>query len=638
MAKTNTLRDEKQHFITTVGYFIIYLMIGIVPHIYRYMTFTPGESERIYFKEPLYADLYMLAKSQVFLLLAIILLGIFLYQLSAKEFKFKKDLTTMITGLFGLVIILSSVFSVYKDVVYWGAKDRFEGMFIWLAYLIVFIIVRHYAVDKIFVKNAQKIFVFSASVMAIFGLMQVFGYDIYTAGPLRWLAFPQEIAKDMRTYMTANVTEVGAVGALFNSNYFGVYSALASIVALYFAFTEEVKSSVYFGIAILQYGALIASKSEAALLGFAVALTLFVIVYGRQIVSRKLYVLLGLLLAVGMDRYLAMNLLYGQSGNAFWIYSLMLIGIVIGMSLHVLLSKRETIKLSLGKMSMVVGCISVLLIIVVINLAVHVTGDIGDKLVLKTLSFNQNIIMIEHINGSSLAVECLENGVNVYDETLTSQKPNMLGDNRLSYTIKNVTYNFVVKKFSNGYLLTFEQPFNMNVFFDGTSLRYVNPTSGVGLIEAPSRMNYYFEHGTAFTNRGYIWSTYLPIAKQYIALGKGLDSYLMGFPQNDYFGKTSFYNEGDSILVDKPHSLYIDLFYGVGIIGLVVSLLFAAYVASKYFYGLSLESHSNGYMIALLSVILMLVAGAFNDSTIPLTMLLGCFGGMGLMIHGEESK
>lgn len=636
MAKTNTMSGEKQNFVQMMGYFIVYLMTGVVPHIYRYMTFVPSENEGIYFKKPMYADLYMLAKSQVFLLLSVMLLCIFLYQLSSKQIKFKKDKLTIVTAVFGLSIVLSSAFSVYKDIVYWGAKDRFEGMFVWLAYLVIFTIIRHYSVDKTFVKKNQKIFVFSASIMAIFGLMQVFGYDIYTAGPLKWLAFPQDIAKDMASYMTANVTEAGAVGALFNSNYFGVYSAFATIMALYYAFTEEKKSVLYFILALLQYGAMIASKSEAALLGFAVALSLFVSVYGKEIINRKQYALLALLLAVGMDRYLAMNLLYGQSGNALWIYLLMLGGLAAGFGLYLLLDKQEQLKVLVSKKSMVMGLIAVILMVAVINVGVAVTGRMGNKQVLQSLSFNQNVIMVEHQNQSIMAVECLANGVNVYDAALTPLKPEVSGNN-LSYVLKDVTYNLTFKNYSNGYLLTFNEPFSMNIFFDGTSLQYVNPSSGVGMIEAPAGNEFYFTHGTAFTNRAYIWSRYLPIAQQYIALGKGLDTYLIGFPQNDYFGKTAFYNEGDNLLVDKPHSLYIDLFYGVGIVGLVVSLLFAVYVGRQYFYGLSLERHDNGYMIALLGTILMLVAGIFNDSTIPLTLLLSCFGGMGLMINGEES-
>lgn len=272
MTKIQTLDSNKQ-LINKIGYVIMYLMVGFIPHIYRYMNYVPSTSESIYFKEPMYADLYMLAKSKFFLVLTAILVCIFIVQLIQKHMIFIKDKITICTGIFAGIVILSSVMSEYQDIVYWGAKDRFEGMWVWLAYLIVFTITRHYGGDKLFINRLLNVFVCSASIMAIFGLMQIYGYDIYTDGPLRWLAFPNEIASNMELYMTANTTETLAVGALYNSNYFGVYCAVAAMGGLILSLKDNILTQLVFGTAVvLNYCGMIASRSEAALLGFAVAL------------------------------------------------------------------------------------------------------------------------------------------------------------------------------------------------------------------------------------------------------------------------------------------------------------------------------------------------------------------------------
>lgn len=637
MGKMQSKINEVQNLVGLIGNSIIYLIIGLTPHIYKYIVFSPTESESVFYKREVYADLYMLAKSRALLLLTVALLLVFIYQLKKQWFKLIKDKVMGATVVMAVAIIVSSLVSTYSDVVYRGAKDRFEGMWIWLCYLVIFTIARHYAKDRKFIKNSLKVFVLSAGIMAAFGLLQVFGYDIYTDGPLRWLAFPKEIAANMATYMTSNSTEAGAVGALFSSNYFGAYIGVSAIISLYFAFLEDKKGILYLALFILQYGALIASKSEAALLGFAVALFIFVIAYGREIIQKKHYAASVFVLAIVVDRLLETQLLYGQSGNAFWIYILMISGLIVGGLVFVILNKNEMLRMRICKFSSVLSILGIMIIAIGIHIAIGVTGDAGNAHDINSISFNKNILIIEHTNGQNFAVESLEKGINAYDKTMTKLIPEVLNENVLVYTVENKRYVIEVRNYNNGVLLMFKAPMSLNIFYDGTTLQYVNPLSGVGIIESPKRIKYYFEHGSAFTNRGYIWSTYLPEAQKYFLLGKGLDTYLMGYPQNDYFGKTNFYAEGDDLLIDKPHSMYLGVFWGMGITGLVLLIGFAVILLSKYLTGLSLTRDRHIYMISLISAIMILVTGIFNDSVIPMTILLSCFGGMGLGINEETN-
>lgn len=636
MIRKTSLNAENKNLIDSIGYLILYIMVGFIPHIYKYMPFKVAESESIYFKEEMYADLYMLGKSRVFLGLTLLLLGVFVYQLAKKHFVFIKDKITIVTGLFAGIVLISSFMSGYQDLVYLGAKDRFEGMWVWLAYLVVFTVARHYGMHEGFVDRLLKVFVFSASIMAVFGLMQVFGYDIYTAGPLRWLCFPKEIASNMTDFMVTNMTEAGAVGAMFNSNYFGVYVGLSALVALGIAFLTEKRNGVFLALAVLLYGAMIASKSEAALLGFALALFLFMLGYGNRVWQKKLYLGIMVLAAVIMDRFLAMNLLYGQSGNALWIYLIMITGLIIGLTISRFVEVKTLELKILGKYSAVLSLVAIMLVAITINYGIGVVGSDESKIDISKIEYSQNILMLENSDGTSLSVEILKTGLNAYDQDMTLLQPEVTNENVLSYTVGNLRYTFVVNNYDNGVLLSFKTPISLHVFYDGTTMTYVNPASGFGQIEMPDRINYYYEHGSAFTNRAYIWSTYLPMASKHLVAGQGLDTYVPGFPQNDYFGKATFYASGDNMIIDKPHSIYIDVLFTMGIVGLMTLMGFAFAVGKEYFEFIALgeENQSNGALV-LIGLVMLLVAGIFNDSTIPLTLLMSCFGGMGLRVHEE---
>lgn len=161
MFKSASISKSDGNFNQSAVHFIVYLMVLFLPHIYRYREFIPKESEKIFFKNPVYADLYLLGKSQMFLIMTILLIGMFMYQLYKKQVVLIRDKVNLVALLFALVIVISSLASDYSNVVYFGAKDRFEGMWVWLAYIIVFVIVRHYGHDKTFVQKVLKYFTIS---------------------------------------------------------------------------------------------------------------------------------------------------------------------------------------------------------------------------------------------------------------------------------------------------------------------------------------------------------------------------------------------------------------------------------------------------------------------------------------------
>lgn len=635
MSKLNVTYSGKTSFIGSIGHIIFYLMVGLIPHIYKYTEFIPSASESVYFKEPVYADLYVLAKSRLFLLLIIVLLGVFIYQIVNKEIYFIKDKILIGTGLAGLIVVVSSVFSQYQDIVYWGAKDRFEGMWIWIAYLVLFTVARHYGTNRQFVERLLKVFVLSASVMAVFGLMQINGYDIYTESVLRWLCFPKEMAADITKYIVINTTQTLAVGALYNSNYFGVYSAVAAIGGLVLFLSGRVSTRVFFGVAVvLNYAAMIASRSEAALLGFAVALFVVFLSNSKEFWNQKLYTI-ALIIALFVADRKTIDILAGhQSTNARYIYLLMVSMMVLGSMTKIFFAKFELQPNFFKRRAMILSVITIIVVILGFNGAYKYVPVVENSNLIERLSLENNQLLLKMVDDEALKIEFLTTGINAYGEDGRSIIGEPISENLISLKTNNSIYQMYFKQYSNGYLATLKEPIDFNVFYDGETIQYVDKISGIGELQHPKRFDYYANKGNAFTKRGYIWGTYIPIAKNNLLIGSGLDTYSLIFPQNDYVGKHNAYTRNYcDVIVDKPHSTYLMVGLAMGIVGLCCLLLMIAVVLERYYRCLMTPCIMDA-QFAILTVLF--VAGIFNDSSISIGILMFCFAGNVLSFKQES--
>ncbi|MBR1736993.1 MAG: O-antigen ligase family protein, partial [Firmicutes bacterium] len=73
------------------------------------------------------------------------------------------------------------------------------------------------------------------------------------------------------------------------------------------------------------------------------------------------------------------------------------------------------------------------------------------------------------------------------------------------------------------------------------------------------------------TGRGYIWSRSIPVALDNIIIGAGPDTFALEFPQNDIIGKTRYFGN-PYVMIDKPHSIYLQMAIQTGILSLIVFL------------------------------------------------------------------
>ena len=149
------------------------------------------------------------------------------------------------------------------------------------------------------------------------------------------------------------------------------------------------------------------------------------------------------------------------------------------------------------------------------------------------------------------------------------------------------------------------------------------------------------EYNRFMSDRGYIWSRSLSMAKDYILTGAGADNFPIVFPQDDYLAKLNTLNDA-SLVIDKPHNMYLQTTINTGLITLIALFLLAImylfesikiYSKAKFD---SLEKFVGAS--CLVSVTGYLVAGLFNDNIVSVYPLFWIILGIGININYRLSK
>lgn len=123
------------------------------------------------------------------------------------------------------------------------------------------------------------------------------------------------------------------------------------------------------------------------------------------------------------------------------------------------------------------------------------------------------------------------------------------------------------------------------------------------------------------SGRGYIWKTTLPLIAKRPILGYGLDTLAYHFPQND---KNMVSGMGGIPLITKPHSLYLDIAFGTGVLGLIIFLYMVFIPMQKCFRRIVLNRNvsENKELIAISFILLAyLIQGIVNDSIIGISVV-----------------
>lgn len=139
------------------------------------------------------------------------------------------------------------------------------------------------------------------------------------------------------------------------------------------------------------------------------------------------------------------------------------------------------------------------------------------------------------------------------------------------------------------------------------------------------------------SGRMFIISSTLPIIKKSPLIGYGPDSFLMLFNQDDVYAKMYVYGEPNHI-VDKPHNLYLLFAVNFGIIGLLAFLymMILLIIRAMKKYKRSSVSKDALYIAAFAGVLAYMGSGFFNDSTVSVSPIFWLL--FGISVSGIGAK
>ena len=600
----------KEHNITF--FFPISFILAIVPLIVRARKVElPKYTANIFGLSTTY-DLFSQDKFRVLLFFSVILL--ILFALYFKDIIKKKDkvinIILILSAIFLLLSLCSSVISEYKEVAFWGVYNRAEGFITILCYFIIFI----YSIYT-FKRTSEYKFIAIPLLILIFinaflGIFQYAGNDLIQTSLGKLIALPLSVKEETGGGLSL-LYEAGKVyGTLFHYNYVGSFAAIVIPIMLVLTIIEDnISYKITLGLGfVCSVWLLFGSTSRAGLVGILLSLFVAIIVFGKVIFKNKkqLATVVGSLLA------LIVIVNFATSGSVF---------------------KRVP--------AMFKDAFSIF----------NNTNDFDYKtsLPLQDIVEDDKGIILK-INNESLRLS-FEGGKYKFTDTDGSNITINKVDN--SYVLnsdkyKSISFNLYRASESSSRLDILKLIFNNNE--NGSFLFKVKADDSLNLIDSSTFRDVDFVEAPSIgfngkeklgSARGYIWSRSLPLVKDNILLGSGPDTFILQFPQNDILAKYYAYGT-PNMIVDKPHNLYLQIALNEGLIALIAFLLIMLtyIVDSLKIYALKKEySYAEGLGIAsFLGVIAYLGAGIFNDSIISVAPVFWIVLGVGVALNYRNKR
>ncbi|KRQ87824.1 O-Antigen ligase [Caloramator mitchellensis] len=573
-------------------YLLPLMLIFFVPLVvYEKAIILKGDLKNVWFGGVNF-DYFSYYKSRVFLVLILFGLVALLYRLRKEEFEVKWNLLYIPMGFYASFVVLSTIFSKYKSVAFIGFPDRYEGAAVLVGYMIlVFLIIN--LVKKDDVKVLINMFLVSSILIGIIGFFQFFRMDFVKDYILSRLV-PFQMEYIGRVIINFTPEDRAVYSTLYHSNYVGSYMALAFIISFILYVLDSNKNKfIYAIISIIMYFNLIGSHSRAGILGSLVAVILFILIRYKDVLRNIKFVLP--MAAIYIVIFIFIN---NVSGGYF--------GDKIG-SLFVDLSN------TFSKQEFDTGL-----------------RDIyteGDKLCLAfddgSINFiiSEDKVKVTDEYGKDLKFD--------YDQQTMELKPL---DERFTSLKYYLTFHdkFPGVRINNGW-----QDLTLVKTFEGYHILSRNEN----LIEISRIEKIDFKGKERLgSNRVYIWSRSIPLIKKTALLGFGPDTYAFYYPQNDYIGKYIYFGT-TTILVDKPHNMYIQDAINIGILGLI-SLLFMFiyyfYMGRKLIFNRLIDEHHILHISIYFAILAYLIAGVFNDSVVSVAPVFWALFGVGVNLLSQK--
>jgi len=554
------------------------IILGIVPVIVRlkiiqtpigsldYMAFPMGENNFDFFSY--YKAIFIVALSTI---------GFLIFFIKGEVIKTKYYVPLIFMGI---LANLSTVFSPFTSIALKGVGDRYEGIFIWLSYLIIAFLTINLARTKKDIKILLGAAFLGVTIISIIGGFQFFGLDLFKSDFGKHLILPKDLWGAADT-LNFKFGKYRIYSTYFNPNYGG------SLMVMFLFFSTmtflNVKGKLHnilsYLFYILIYINWLGCKSRAGFLAGQFVLIFFIFFYRKKILEKSKKIIL----------LIITSLLIGVIMNVFSLNSL-------GKKLYdAEISKYNPMR--------------------------EIILNTPNDLLITTDKTTLNII--------------LENNELSFKDENGNIMPSKFINNK--YKMTNERYEkFEIEKKKEDYYNIVYDNFNYPLILRGNGFKTIGFQGQITDIYMADRIKWMDGYEKKGSSRIYIWSRTIPKLKQSGLLGGGPDTYSLIFPQGDNFGKRLAFGT-PNIVVDKPHNLYLQILINMGYLFFIGFVIFVGSYLIQSIKIYKNKEFNDFYEVVGLTTALAisgyLAAGMFNDSVVSVAPYFWFLMGLGIAVN-----
>ena len=283
-------KRQKYKSASQKNYFLFPLiLIPFIPLIMYYHEYNNHLSEFPWSGSETSADIFLYWKMVVFTTIGVVMACILIYKISSDK-KFQKNCLSVKTNtiwipllIYGILSILSTVFSEYSYFGYHGMTEQMESLWVLLSYCILAYYTYLFVQTEQDVKTIIKWLLIGAGILCLIGMFQAFSLDFYRSSLGRSLYLPSELSKSDSIQFTFPDGQVYT--SLYNPNYVGVYASLfIPLLIILILFNKNRKSLfAYIPLSITVIICLFGSKSKTGLIAIIVSLLFMLLLFRKTI-------------------------------------------------------------------------------------------------------------------------------------------------------------------------------------------------------------------------------------------------------------------------------------------------------------------------------------------------------------------
>lgn len=587
----------------------IMILLGVIPLIVRLVMVDVDQAVASVMHSNQIADFFSQYKSVGIIVMASLMLVVLFIGFDRKNIELTK--TTKLYGIFISIFLafslISTVTSEYRQIAMWGIVDRYEGMLVIGAYIIMMI----YTIYAIKSEKDMKYIILPlcwlVAIIGILGVSQYIGKDLLLNTSIgKQLIVPDKYAY-LRNGLSSSYEAQRIYGTMYHYNYIGSFGAM--MVPLFLTLTLFLKGKknrlLFGGITLISIFLLFGSTSRAGIIGLICSIVVLIIAFGRQLIKHYKW-----------------------------------ITIVIGIIIVVLFGLNTVTKGAIFSRipSLVNDAIGLFL-------PSDENFDYKDHIPVKNI-YAQDDAMIVQTQQDELTIRVEDEILIFTDQNDEIVNYELVDDSYITQDPRFNRYIFVMKKASEGamedYTLFHVDGWpTLGMKFEEKEAYLVNKTSLERMEIEEARSIGFKGKEKLGSARGYIWSRSLPMLMDNLIIGDGPDTYVLEFPQDDIFGKWYAYDAPDMV-VTKPHNLYLQIGIGQGGVALVAFLgLIGLYLIQSMKLYMFKQAYCQGDIIGIammLAVIGYLGAGIFNDSIVSVAPIFWILLGAGIAMNNLTDK